>query len=317
VRVAAIRLTLIAASKQTQVSQHMNWLKRLFTQITVTNTPSLRPAPPTNPSESTTADELRARYGTLTQQALHLRPVNGGGFSRLGGLPLMPAAMDWPEWKGKPLAFLAQLDLNEMHCVLPSFLPSDGYLYFFYDQEQGVWGFDPKDIGGWRVLYAEGDAHTFAARQAPAGLDEQCVFREKSVAPHVVHLLPDSQRLPRGTFDWKRDGEPYQALRDAVFEGAVRHQMLGFPSPVQGDDMELECQLASNGIYVGNAEGYKDSRVPALKEKASEWKLLLQLDTDDDTGWMWGDVGTLYFWVRESDAQRRDFSKVWMVFQCC
>ncbi len=48
-----------------------------------------------------------------------------------------------------------------------------------------------------------------------------------------------------------------------------------------------------------------------------EWKLLLQLDTDDDTGWMWGDVGTLYFWVRESDARRRDFNKVWMVFQCC
>ena len=32
---------------------------------------------------------------------------------------------------------------------------------------------------------------------------------------------------------------------------------------------------------------------------------------------LWGDVGTVYFWVRESDARRGDFSKVWMVFQCC
>ena len=40
-------------------------------------------------------------------------------------------------------------------------------------------------------------------------------------------------------------------------------------------------------------------------------------DTDDDTGWMWGDVGTLYFWIREQDARAGDFSRVWMVFQCC
>ncbi|MDR2512739.1 MAG: DUF1963 domain-containing protein [Puniceicoccales bacterium] len=46
------------------------------------------------------------------------------------------------------------------------------------------------------------------------------------------------------------------------------------------------------------------------------WKLLLQLDSDDDTGWMWGDVGTVYFRIREQDARKADFSKVWMVFQC-
>ena len=80
--------------------------------------------------------------------------------------------------------------------------------------------------------------------------------------------------------------------------------------------MEDECQLASHGIYVGDAEGHKDPRAPSLKAGAKDWKLLLQLDTDDDIGWMWGDVGTLYFWVREQDAQAGDFSRVWMVFQC-
>lgn len=46
--------------------------------------------------------------------------------------------------------------------------------------------------------------------------------------------------------------------------------------------METECQLASKGIYVGNPEGYQDPLVPELKAGAAEWKLLLQLDTDDD-----------------------------------
>jgi hypothetical protein len=51
--------------------------------------------------------------------------------------------------------------------------------------------------------------------------------------------------------------------------------------------METECQLTWNGIYVGNPEGYQDQRVPELKAGAAEWKLLLQLDTDDDRGWVW------------------------------
>jgi uncharacterized protein YwqG len=81
--------------------------------------------------------------------------------------------------------------------------------------------------------------------------------------------------------------------------------------------MELDCQLASNGIYVGNPEGYQDPRRAELEAGAAEWKLLLQLDTDDDTGWMWGDTGTLYYWIRESDARRGDFSNVWFSYQCC
>ena len=31
---------------------------------------------------------------------------------------------------------------------------------------------------------------------------------------------------------------------------------------------------------------------------------------------MWGDCGMLYFWVREEDARKADFSRVWMVLQC-
>jgi uncharacterized protein YwqG len=102
------------------------------------------------------------------------------------------------------------------------------------------------------------------------------------------------------------------AHRDRVFQVEM------FTQPaVQNDDMELECQLASRGVYVGNPDGYQDPRRAELEAGAAEWKLLLHLDTDDDTGWMWGDVGTLYYWIRESDARRGDFSTVWFSYQCC
>ncbi len=294
----------------------MNWFKRFFGGGEA-SAGAAKPALAGKGGPKASVEAMRDRYGNLHRPAVHLRPRSEGGFSRLGGLPMMPADMEWPEWKGKPQAFLAQLDLSEIHRALPSFLPAAGYLYFFYDQEQGTAGFDPNDVGAWRVSFYQGDATQLAERPAPAGLAAECIFKAKLVVPRRIELLPDSQRLPRADWDWRRDGEAYEELRSAALEGETDHQVLGYPTPVQNDGMELECQLASNGVYVGNPEGYKDPRVAGLKAGATEWKLLLQLDTDDDTGWMWGDVGTLYFWVRESDAQRGDFSKVWMIFQSC
>ena len=175
---------------------------------------------------------------------------------------------------------------------------------------------DPKDAGGWRVLYSTADRATFRPRPAPDGLAGEFVYQSKAVRPQRIEVLPDTQTLPKSEFDWDRDGEAYLVVREEAFAALARHQVLGLPSPVQNADMERECQFASNGVYVGDSEGYNDPRVPALEAGAAEWKLLLQLDTDDDCGWMWGDVGTLYFWIREQDARAGDFSRVWMVFQC-
>lgn len=287
----------------------MNWLKRLFSGTS-------------KPIEQTKEDEeaikaLRGKVAPFRVPTVHLRPNPNSAFSCLGGLPQMPANIPWPDWKGKPQAFLAQIDLAEVSRAVDSFLPSSGFLYFFYDQDQGVWGFDPKDLGGWKVLYTKESRSCLEERKAPSGLDQHCLYKSKSVSFHRVEALPDFERLPKAVVLDDDDSDTYSSLRDEVFEGMTRHQMLGFPIAVQNDDMEDECQLVANGIYVGNAEGYKDPRAVQLRELPNDWKLLLQLDTDDDTGWMWGDVGTLYFWVRESDAKRGDFDKVWMVFQCC
>ena len=259
---------------------------------------------------------LKGRYRGLYKSAVHLRANESTGLSRLGGLPVMPAEIEWPQWKDKPQAFLAQLDLSEIHGALASFLPASGFLYFFYDQDQSIWGFDPQDAAGWRVCYCEGDLMGIVERSAPEGLSKDSIYRPKRVAPCLIDTLPDSQSLPPADWDWDRDGDSYFQLRSAPFRGQPPHQMFGYASPVQDDDMERQCQFVSNGIYLGNAEGYKDPRIPALEAGAADWKLLLQLDSDDDTGWMWGDAGTLYFWIREQDARRCDFSKVWMIFQC-
>jgi uncharacterized protein YwqG len=96
---------------------------------------------------------------------------------------------------------------------------------------------------------------------------------------------------------------------------APRHRMFGWPDLVQ-NPMQLECQLAANGIYVGDSTGYRHPRVAELAPGAADWLLLLQLDTDDEIGWMWGDVGTLYYWIRRQDLPAGRFDRTWMIFQC-
>ena len=112
------------------------------------------------------------------------------------------------------------------------------------------------------------------------------------------------------------EGDSYYELCATPFGGNPLHQLLGYSAPVQDNDMDLQCQLVSNGVYCGDPTGYQDPRRAELEKGRSDWILLLQIDSDDRAGMMWGDAGLLYFWIRREDLARRDFTKVWMVSQC-
>ena len=47
-----------------------------------------------------------------------------------------------------------------------------------------------------------------------------------------------------------------------------------------------------------------------------DWRLLLQIDSDENCEMMWGDVGRIYFWIKTEDLKNRDFEKVWLILQC-
>src|SRR5262245_55835930 len=95
----------------------MNWFKQLFQKVTVSQAaePSSEPA-----ANKATVEEMHARFGHLARPAVQLRPADETPFSKLGGLPQLPDDIVWPVWNGKPQAFLAQLDLAEVHAALPS-----------------------------------------------------------------------------------------------------------------------------------------------------------------------------------------------------
>lgn len=271
-----------------------------------------RSAPAQDAADATAA--VIAALRPLAMRAVVLEQAERPTVCRLGGSPRLPASTAWPDRKGRPLSFIAELDLAALRGVGgPDWLPASGVLHLFFDAEEEPWGFDPADHDGWKVLMTDGVAT--GARPHPRGLSSEGVFAPVMLAGRSALTYPTTERvtLPPevgGAFDF----EAVHEFMDAELGDGPRHQVGGFPSPIQGDGMELEAQLASSGIYMGGPDSYTDARIAALEPGAADWRLL-QIDSDDKAEIMWGDTGTLYVWVREQDARTGDFSRVWMIVQ--
>ena len=248
----------------------------------------------------------------LGRAALHVVRSKAPSKSHLGGDPQLPTNVAWPQRDGMRLRFLARLSLTELQATeATSWLPQSGALLFFYDDDKQPWGFDPADRGGWAVLHVPDVPAATSASESPGCLPFSPVeLRRIQVLPSGER--PEVQALGLSDNEFDR----YFEIADQRFGGLPKHQLLGLPSPVQGDSMEMECQLASNGVNCGGPEGYASAQAKQLEAGARNWRLLFQMDSDDDLGVMWGDVGMLYFWIEEAAARRADFSNAWLVLQC-
>jgi uncharacterized protein YwqG len=216
-----------------------------------------------------------------------------------------------------PLLFLGQLALNEIHAVAPlRGWPREGTLSFFY--EPSAWGFDPLARGHCRILYYP--AHTeLASVPFPTDLVDEARFPRRNFS--FVHEWTLPTRIKKDEVDlsiWGSD--EYHALCRQVMSSQSDdepiHRCGGHPQEIQGD-MRLECQLVTNGLYCGDSSGYQDPRRSLLEKGAADWDLILQVDSDEKRlGWMWGDLGRIYFWARWQDIEAADFGSSWAILQC-
>ena len=278
------------------------------------------------------ADYADAMRGAV-KSAVHmqLQPADDGtlaiGTSKMGGMPDLPAGTPWPlhAETGEPLSFLCQFRFAD---VKPfdggNKLPTEGMLYFFYDcTPDGMpWGFDPNDGAGKAVLYYNGGTAQLARRTAPAALPAECIFGAAALQFETALEIPNCESgavQPLALSEDDRDSywDMTDALYDApdgLYAGAV-NKLLGHSDNLQGN-MELECELVTNGLFCGDASGYTEGRERGLHQNTAHWTLLLQIDSNEDIGMMWGDCGKLYLWITQEDLAAKAFEKSWLILQC-
>lgn len=275
--------------------------------------PSPVPAPPAEPF-ATTAD-LRRLCGELGRDAWGDEAValartstrltrSDAGRSWIGGAPTLPVAFDWPSWDGKELTFMAQIDLAD---VVDSPCPVDGSLLFFYALDRTPSGLRPRDKDACRVVHV------------PVGSE---VAEPEEARPKMLVAPSAELTLPlEPTFEldgWAR--EEWTDLRErlAVFQGVeledrsadyhALHRMLGYPETFAGG-MELDAQLVSHGV---DLEEQPDAYplYENLAPGAADWRLLLQLSSDDDGAISLGYFERLFIWIRDEDLRDGRFHRV-------
>lgn len=262
---------------------------------------------------------LKEKVSGLTQPAVKLSYSNSRTSSKFGGNPIVnDSDFSWPTFSGKPLIFLGQLDLidvSKKHKY--DWLAESGSLLFFYDFE--AWGFDPKDRGRWRVIYQELPKIEVAF---PEGFKKEFDVKESFLKPSEIEVLPhyDDVSIEKlGLTDEETDLyiEIKEHFKEFDAHGDLSyHQVGGAPYPIQGNVMQFEAEKASNGFYMGDGKEYEKAKQKDYLLAKDKWELLFQVDSDDDLGMYWGDLGMIYFWVEKEKSKVNNFNDSWLVLQC-
>lgn len=240
----------------------------------------------------------------MARQSLLLVRAAEPGFSKLGGDPELPDGVAWPEVRGRPCAFVAQIDLS----ALPrdaglNWLPGTGLLYAFVDLE----GYGFADQVQVRL-----DASAAGEPRSPPARGLRFPERRIGFEPHASLPSLDWLGVDPAETDLTDDQlDEIADLSEGSFGSGVQHRIGGYPSEIQGEQMRLSCELSRRGL-----EPLQRAEVPAAVLRASKsWRLLLQIDSDPDLKMNWGDGGRLYVFVREQDARAGDVSRTVTIFQ--
>jgi uncharacterized protein YwqG len=231
-----------------------------------------------------------------------------------GGFAYLRTGEEWPRSEQGPLEPLARVRLSDAAIHDGSgMLPRAGVLTFWYDMEAQTWGYDPEDAKNFRVTFLPEDA-VVERREMPGRGAKDEIPSACRLTFAAALSLPDGADVPE---KHELSGEEeYSELREELAGSGCVHQLLGFPGVIQ-NPMEEECEFASKGFNVGGSEGYEEARAAGLGAGAADWVLLFQIDTDETgPGWMWGDCGRLYYWIRKQDLAAGEFSRCWQVLQC-
>ncbi|BCY12035.1 YwqG family protein [Actinoplanes sp. L3-i22] len=246
----------------------------------------------------------------LALPSVELRPGPAGSATRFGGVPLAGPGFAWPRADdGRPLALLGELDTDQVNQWLgATALPAGTLLSFFFadDEDQGFWGMRPDSAQYWRVIATR---KTDAAPATPP--DRTTIFPAHPLTGRSTLTVPDSWDPAIAEFAGSNSGY-VQLWLD--WDGPL-HRVFGWPEVAQ-NPMPEDLQLVSNGVDLFGPLDRREPRIRELIAGGDDWLLLWQIDSDErNLGWMWGDMGRLYYWIHRADLAAGRFDRVWVLVQ--
>jgi hypothetical protein len=232
--------------------------------------------------------------------------------SRAGGFPDLPPHMKWPEFDGRLLPFIAQVDLAELPELSALQLPSSGILYFF------CWCTNEVKDNPTRVLYYDGPTTALAASRVSAErvlpdwrgvqlYDEERTV-EASTCLTISRIVAAQSAVARGHIAESEKSTLESDLIDfsGCFWDDVKLQLSGESEmtleagwgQMLGYGSEHECLLPFEPFDGGFRDGDR--------------KLINLLQISSMNNMEWSDAGYLDFLIGDEELASKNFDNVTM-----
>ncbi|UOY92215.1 YwqG family protein [Ectobacillus sp. JY-23] len=198
------------------------------------------------------------------------------GASKMGGHPDLPAGFTYPVVNGTPLRFVAQIRLADVPQTAFSAAFPKTGRLYFFYHE------DSFEKPGY-VMFSESDGIT--------------PYEVETPYPQSALSFSVTCKLPELFIEDEEDSDRFlQMLEQLQPDHYNNHQMFGEPFSIHEDVFEIAALHT--------------------RKQTDDFTLLLQIDSDPQTGMQWGEMGMLYFVIANDALNERRFNEAMCVMQC-
>lgn len=216
------------------------------------------------------------------------------GGSKFGGLPDLPADVDWPQWTHGRMGFVGQLNLEDVAFAQASRAwPKAGVLSFF----SYAFAMSPGDT---RVLFYPSLDH-LRSRVAPNDLGDDDPYKLNTVRPTCRLSYREWWDLPR-----KGDLLPKRLQADL---SSIPHDRVWRISERLFESENGIWPKSRPGTGLHEFGGYQKCCRCDDPSPGSDWTTLASFSSDKNLDWNWCDGDRLTVYVHEDDVQDGSFRR--------
>lgn len=250
------------------------------------------------------------------------------GASKIGGLPDLPEGVAWPEVRGYPLSFVAQVNLADVGLYdEEQILPVQGLLSFFFGSNRDLeLDADEDDQYDYMTFYCGSDHHNLNLRRqepaanlllgSPSNASYGRIYRACQMGFWRKLTLPDVDTVNIESLELtipERNAYIDMYLErtdDLVRQPRSRsHQILGYPRQLEFNPL-ISCYLASTNRSVVDWTSGTPAEQAEIEHEVRNWRLLLQLDSDEQARMNWETMGMVYFGMTDEDLRIQRFDRI-------